>query len=111
MDEQRSWGQRLWWLDLSLYWRWYPEPERWSREEEWTRGTIWTIALGLFVLPFLGLDAIANGLGLESHVSTLFALFATLPPALGFARVIAVRVWPETVRKADENAAERWTRW
>jgi hypothetical protein len=106
MNEQRPLGQRLWWLDLSMR-----GSLGWSCEEKWTRGTIWTIALGLFVLPFLGVYAITTGLGLDRHVSALFAVFATLPPALGFARVIAVRAWRETVRKADENAAERWTRW
>jgi hypothetical protein len=109
MDERRSWIQRFWWLDLSLYWHWQPEQYRWSPEEVWTRGTIWTIAVGLFVLPYFGVYAITTALGVDGRIGALFALFAALPPALGFARVIAVRLWPETVRKADENAAERWS--
>jgi hypothetical protein len=100
MDQQRSWGQRLWWLQ--------PDPAIvWSPEERWTRGTIWLIAGALWVFPFWGVYAITNDLGVDRHISAAIALFTTMPPALWFARMIAVRVWPETVRQADENAAKR----
>ena len=100
MNEQRSLGQRLWWLqpDFAL---------GWSSEEQWTRGTIWAIAVVLWVVPLWSTTEIGADLGLGRRVGAAIGLFAFLPPAMWIARVIAVRMWPETVRQADENAARR----
>jgi hypothetical protein len=100
MDWWRASSQKLWWLS--------PTPGIvWSPVERWTRGTIWAIAFGLGILPLWGVSAIAVKLGLDRHVSAAISLFVCAPLALWLARAIALRVWPDKLREADQNAIKR----
>ena len=100
MDGPRSASQKLWWLS--------PAPGIvWSPVERWTRGAIWAIAFGLWIVPFWGASAIAVKFGLDRHVSAAISLFVCAPLALWLARAIALRAWPDKVQEADENAVKR----
>jgi hypothetical protein len=91
---------KLWWLDRS----WTSE---WSAEETSVRARILGLSLFFFVLLFIPAGLISDAFGFDSHVSVFVAFAITAPPAFYAGRRMAVQLWPDLVKIADENAAKR----
>ncbi|HUC63814.1 MAG TPA: hypothetical protein VMA53_00205 [Stellaceae bacterium] len=90
----------LWWTSMAT-------GKSWSREEQWTRGAIYMVGLVLFVPFNLLIGSFFNRHGVEKHVGALTALLICVPPSYVFGRLVCARLWPDYVKRADENAAKR----
>jgi hypothetical protein len=90
----------LWWTSMAT-------GKRWSREEQWTRGAIYIIA----VLLFLALEALETWImrqyQMEENSRMLIGTITCVPIAMFVSRRICVWAWPDYVKKADETAAKR----
>ena len=89
-----------WWLNFF----WTP---KWSNEETSIRGRIWALAVVVFLLAYIPEMVILDAVGIDRHISAIIGLFTCCPLALIAGRRMSVRLWPDLVKKADENATKR----
>jgi hypothetical protein len=90
----------LWWLDLETGTKWSPYEQR-------ARMAIYGLFIPIFLVIY-GIEMLAaNCLGIDDRVSALIGLFSAVPAGLYTSRRLSVRLWPDLMRKADENAAVR----
>jgi hypothetical protein len=95
--------RKLWWLD----WRY---THRWSDEEQWTRNAICGLASVLFIVPVaLELRILADH-GFSKRDAALTLVFIQLPLTFYLSRLICVWLWPDYVKRADDNAVRRSNR-
>jgi len=92
--------RRLWWLD----WRY---THRWSAEEQWTRNAICGFASILFIVPIAFELWVLADLGFGKRASALALVFVQLPLAFYLSRQLCVWLWPDYVKRADDNAVKR----
>jgi hypothetical protein len=89
-----------WWASLEF-------GNRWSKEEQWTRGTIYIIGAVINVTPLLGMAYLLRWAGLDKHNAALIGAIICFPPSVYLGRLVCIFLWPDFVRTADENAAQR----
>lgn len=93
-------GLRLWWADPNL-------PLRESREERFARMGIWipgTIVTGILIL--LGRN-VGRWLGVNDHLTVLIEAVIIWPGSIVASRILFGVLWPDLMKKADENAVHR----
>jgi len=95
--------RRLWWLD----WRY---THRWSAEEQWTRNAICGFASVLFIVPIAFELQVLADFGFSKGASALALVFVQLPLAFYVSRQLCVWLWPDYVKRADDNAVRRSNR-
>jgi hypothetical protein len=80
----------------------------WSPEERRARAVLFITALVVFFILYIPEVSILLTVGVEEHVATLICVFTAVVPAFFAARPVCAWLWPEMLRKGDENAAKRW---
>jgi hypothetical protein len=90
-----------WWLVLSK------DVLHWSPEEHWAWGAIWLMScpFGAIIIAVLGYVLVK--LGGDPRWGPSVAFVFALPAAIYLGRRTCEWLWPETIKKADENAAKR----
>jgi hypothetical protein len=95
-----------------MKWWWVTRPPSggcaWSREERQTVWRIHLIAMPLFAVCCFKLVMFLFDSGLDPAI---VAAAGVVPPyvlALALARRICLWLWPDLLRRADENAARRY---
>ena len=93
---------------MQLWWLTSKGARQWSIEERRARWAIYAVALPIFAfLFFLGLTIFTSFLHVPQAVALLLSLAAAGYPALFISRPLCAWVWPDLMRKADSNAANR----
>jgi small neutral amino acid transporter SnatA (MarC family) len=95
-----NWSAKFWWFTPAT-WNFTTVEER--------QVAVRLLAMGgmTFILLYIPEELLLDTLGVEDHVSAVLGGLASFLPALPIARKLGELMWPELVRKADENAAER----
>jgi hypothetical protein len=95
-----------------MRWWWILRPRaigpEWSREERQTVWRIHLIAMPLFAVCCYNLVMFLFERGVDPAVVALGSVLSSYVVAFAIARLIALWLWPELLRQADENAARRY---
>jgi hypothetical protein len=95
-----------------MRWWWLSRPRAigpaWSREERQTVCRIHLIAIPLLAACCYNLVMFLFERGVDAAVVAFGSVAASAVIAFTTARVIALWLWPELLRRADENAARRY---
>jgi hypothetical protein len=92
------WIRGFWWIDTTT------ARGDWSNEQMKVRLRILFISFLIFVPVFLAEAALMMAWGASELVAALVGTAVNLPLACYTGRRIAVRLWPELVQKADDDA-------
>ena len=90
-----------WWLVLSR------DILHWSSEERWAWRAIWGMSIPFIVVIFAVGASVGIKLGVDPHLGPGVLSLFTLPAAIYLGRRTSEWLWPELIKRADENAAKR----
>jgi hypothetical protein len=95
-----------------MKWWWLQRPRAitsaWSREERQTLWRIHLIGMPLFALICYKMVMFLFERGIDPAIVAFGSVFCSFIIAFGIARLVALFLWPELLRRADENAARRY---
>jgi hypothetical protein len=94
-----------------MRWWWLARPSSasvWSTEERQTVWRIHLIALPLFAVGCYFLVMFLFNCGFDPAIDAFVGVALPCMVAFALARRIALWLWPELLRRADENAARRY---
>jgi hypothetical protein len=95
-----------------MKWWWITRPRSitnaWSREERQTVWRIHLIGMPLFCIACFELVMFLFNHGVDPLIVAVVSVVPTYVAAFAAARGIALMLWPDLLRKADENAARRY---
>jgi len=91
---------RHWWL---VY---YATP-RWTREERLVVAAIWLINIPISICIISIVYWSLTPIHVDIHVAAVAGFFIGFPGGLFISRGVCKWLWPDFVRKADQNATKR----
>jgi hypothetical protein len=94
---------RWWWLQRAR-----AVTDAWSTEERQTVWRIHLIGMPLFALICIKLALFLFDRSVDPALIAFGSAFCSLVLAFTIARLIALWLWPDLLRRADENAARRY---
>jgi hypothetical protein len=99
-DEEEKWT-KWWWVTY------FADFQAWSAEERKVRIALGMSTLPVFLVIYCIIIALFGWFGVEQHVAALLAGAISIIPGFLAARPIATMLYPDSLRKADENARKR----
>jgi len=95
-----------------MRWWWITRPrsitDAWSIEERQTVWRIHLIAMPLFAICCFKLVMFLFNGGVDPLIVAIASVVPTYIAAFAVARGVALWLWPDLMRRADENAAKRY---